>query len=205
MNDWENQTLTSINKQPYRAYTVPFGRKEDALIGEAGLSPFYKLLNGAWKFAYFTAPTEVPEDFFLEDFDCDEWDDIMVPSNWQMKGCGHPHYTNQIYPFSINPPFVPSENPTGCYIREFEITDDWVLIKGMEMPKNCDECFFVGRGFPDWCSLPQIPKDEDEIDDTNNRPDWCPLEEVEEVPEHEYTMEEFMYGQDMGNPEDGSL
>lgn len=53
-----------------------------------------------------------------------------------------------------------------------------ILIKGMEMPKNCDECFFVGRGFPDWCSLPQIPKDEDEIDDTNNRPDWCPLEEV---------------------------
>ena len=53
-----------------------------------------------------------------------------------------------------------------------------LIIKGMEMPKNCDECFFVGRGFPDWCSLPQIPKDEDEIDDTNNRPDWCPLEEV---------------------------
>lgn len=58
-----------------------------------------------------------------------------------------------------------------------------VLIKGMEMPKNCDECFFVGRGFPDWCSLPQIQKDEDEIDDTNNRPDWCPLEEVPETHE----------------------
>ena len=56
-----------------------------------------------------------------------------------------------------------------------------ILIKGMEMPKNCDECFFVGRGFPDWCSLPQISKDEDEIDDTNNRPDWCPLEEVPET------------------------
>ena len=58
-----------------------------------------------------------------------------------------------------------------------------ILIKGMGMPKNCDECFFVGRGFPDWCSLPQIPKDEDEIDDTNNRPDWCPLEEVPETHE----------------------
>ena len=56
-----------------------------------------------------------------------------------------------------------------------------ILIKGMEMPRNCDECFFVGRGFPDWCSLPQIQKDEDEIDDTNNRPDWCPLEEVPET------------------------
>ncbi len=143
MNDWENQTLTSINKQPYRTYTVPFDRKEDALIGEVGLSPFYKLLNGAWKFAYFTAPTEVPEDFFQEDFDCDEWDDIMVPSNWQMKGYGHPHYTNQIYPFSINPPFVPSENPTGCYIREFEITDDWAEQRILLKFDGVDSFYYV--------------------------------------------------------------
>ena len=60
-----------------------------------------------------------------------------------------------------------------------------IIIKGMEMPKNCDECFFVGRGFPDWCSLPQIQKDEDEIEDTNNKPDWCPLEEVPDSKEQE--------------------
>ena len=55
-----------------------------------------------------------------------------------------------------------------------------VLIKGMEMPKNCDDCFFIGRGYPDWCSLPQIPNGEDEIYDTKKRPDWCPLVELPE-------------------------
>ena len=125
MNDWENQQLTSINKMPYRAYAVPFDDRDSALLGDPGLSPFYKLLNGAWKFAYFDAPGEAPEDFFREDFDPCEWDDIMVPSNWQMKGYGHPHYTNVIYPFPVNPPFVPSENPTGCYIRDFDLPEEW--------------------------------------------------------------------------------
>ena len=125
MNDWENPMLTSINKLPYRAFTVPFEKKANAMIGDVVLSPFFKLLNGAWKFACYSSPGEVPEDFFQEDFDCDDWEDIMVPSNWQMKGYGHPQYTNSIYPFPVNPPFVPSENPTGCYIREFELTDDW--------------------------------------------------------------------------------
>ena len=143
MNDWENQTLTSINKQPYRAYTVPFENKADALVGERGLSRFFKLLNGPWKFAYFTAPGEVPEDFFQEDFDCCEWDDIMVPSNWQMKGYGHPHYTNVNYPFPVNPPLVPSENPTGCYIREFEITDDWAEQRILLKFDGVDSFYYV--------------------------------------------------------------
>ncbi|MBO4631397.1 MAG: beta-galactosidase subunit alpha, partial [Lentisphaeria bacterium] len=143
MNDWENQTLTSINKQPYRACTVPFENKDNALIGEAALSPFYKLLNGAWKFAYFQSPAEAPEDFFQEDFDCGEWDDIMVPSNWQMKGYGHPHYTNVNYPFPVHPPFVPSENPTGCYIREFEITDDWAERRILLKFDGVDSFYYV--------------------------------------------------------------
>ena len=55
-----------------------------------------------------------------------------------------------------------------------------VIVKGMDMPKNCDDCFFIERGYPDWCSLPQIPNGEDEIDDTKKRPDWCPLIELPE-------------------------
>ena len=55
-----------------------------------------------------------------------------------------------------------------------------VLVKGMKMPENCEECFFVGLGYPDYCSLPQIPNGEDEIEDISVRPDWCPLVEVPE-------------------------
>lgn len=125
MNDWENQNLTSLNKEPYRAFTAPFDDREGALAGDAVLSPYYKLLTGAWKFAYYGAPGEVPEAFFREDFDCSDWDEIEAPSNWQMKGYGHPHYTNCNYPFPVDPPHVPSENPTGCYIRGFELPGDW--------------------------------------------------------------------------------
>lgn len=55
-----------------------------------------------------------------------------------------------------------------------------VIVKGMKMPKNCDDCFFIGRGYPDWCSLPQISNGDDEIDYTKKRPDWCPLIELPE-------------------------
>ena len=55
-----------------------------------------------------------------------------------------------------------------------------ILMKGMKMPKNCDECFFVGYGYPDWCSIPQIPNGKDDIVDISVRPDWCPLVELPE-------------------------
>lgn len=74
-----------------------------------------------------------------------------------------------------------------------------ILIEGMEMPKNCDDCFFVGRGYPDWCSLPQIPNGEDEINDTKKRPDWCPLIELsEEDPKRIYTIREDALRQFVG-------
>lgn len=125
MNDWENQKLTGINRMYGRAAYVPFDSIEDAKRLDRTLSPYFKVLNGAWMFSYFPRPESVPEDFFEEDFDCCEWDQIEVPSNWQMKGYGYPHYTNVVYPFPVEPPFVPNENPTGCYIREFEIDDSW--------------------------------------------------------------------------------
>ncbi len=143
MNDWENQKLTGINKQAPRTATIPFDDKTAALSCERTLSPYFKLLNGAWKFAYFTSPKEAPEDFFQEDFDCGEWEDIVVPSNWQMKGYGYPHYTNINYPIPKNPPFVPSENPTGCYIREFEINDDWSDRRIMLRFDGVDSFFYV--------------------------------------------------------------
>ena len=125
MKDWENPSLVGINRQDHRAFTVPYENMENALSCEENLSPFYRLLNGAWKFALFCCPEEVEEEFFSEDFDCSQWDDIEVPGNWQMKGYGAPHYTNCMYPFPMDPPRVPSENPTGCYVRDFEISEEW--------------------------------------------------------------------------------
>ncbi len=125
MNDWENQSLTGINRLEARAALLPYSDRDDALENSQRRNVWRKTLNGAWKFGYFSSPVAVPGEFYSEDFDCCEWDVIEVPGNWQLQGYGNPHYTNIQYPFPIDPPKVPSENPTGCYIREFEIDDSW--------------------------------------------------------------------------------
>lgn len=143
MNDWENESLTGSGRlEPHSSY-APFDDRIAAISGERTQSPYFKLLNGAWKFGYFPSPTVVPEEFYEEDFDCCEWDEIVVPSNWQMKGYGHPHYTNVQYPIPVDPPRVPSENPTGCYIREFEIPSFWEGRRVLLMFNGVDSCFHV--------------------------------------------------------------
>ncbi|MBO7147621.1 MAG: DUF4981 domain-containing protein [Lentisphaeria bacterium] len=143
MNDWENQNLLGINKQPARAALIPFDEEYSAMAGDKALSPWFKILNGVWKFAYYDSPADIEEDFFLEDYDCSDWDDMPVPSHWQLNGYGRPHYTNSNYPFPINPPKVPTENPTGCYIREFEIPEEWAERRIVLRFEGVDSFFYV--------------------------------------------------------------
>ncbi|HDX9083802.1 TPA: beta-galactosidase, partial [Klebsiella oxytoca] len=53
-------------------------------------------------------------------------DTVIVPSNWQMHGYDAPIYTNVTYPIAVNPPYVPTENPTGCYSLTFNIDESWL-------------------------------------------------------------------------------
>jgi len=143
MNDYENHMITGINRVPARACLLSFNGIEAAVKGERELSPYFSLLNGVWKFGYFQAPEFVPPDFFEESFDPSGWNDLEVPSSWQMKGFGRPHYTNVAYPFPIDPPRVPTENPTGCYIRQFAVPETW---RGMEIFlrfEGVDSAFYV--------------------------------------------------------------
>lgn len=80
-------------------------------------------LNGEWDFLYLRAPEYSPEGFFEKNFNTENWDTIPVPSCWQMHGYGKMHYTDVWYLFPVNPPFVPSENPTGIYRRFFMLQD----------------------------------------------------------------------------------
>jgi len=124
--DWETQTCLQKNRLAGRSYFVPYAEKTAALSFERGNSPFFKLLNGIWKFFYSPSPVEAPEDFYEDSYDVGQWDDLQVPSSWQMHGHGHPHYTNIDYPFPVDPPHVPTENPTGCYRRTFYAPDEWL-------------------------------------------------------------------------------
>lgn len=124
--DWQNPSVLHINREPARAHLVPYQCVETALIGDRGLSEYYRLLNGEWDFCY--APTgEAPEGFYAPDYSPDglEWERLPVPSNWQMHGYDIPHYTNVNYPIPCDPPFVPDDNPVGCYRRSFTLPDLW--------------------------------------------------------------------------------
>ncbi|MET7388142.1 glycoside hydrolase family 2 TIM barrel-domain containing protein [Streptomyces sp. NPDC005529] len=84
-------------------------------------------LNGPWRFRL--SPTASgPEDFAADGFDDHGWDSIPVPSHWVLEGdgaYGRPIYTNIQFPFPIDPPYVPDDNPTGDYRRHFDLPADW--------------------------------------------------------------------------------
>ncbi|MCY2929724.1 MAG: DUF4981 domain-containing protein [Planctomycetota bacterium] len=82
-------------------------------------------LSGCWKFHYTPSPAEAPAGGSDADFDASAWDDVAVPGCWQMQGYGRPHYTNIMFPIPVDPPRVPTDNPTGSYRREFALPEDW--------------------------------------------------------------------------------
>ncbi len=82
-------------------------------------------LNGEWSFALASTATGLPDGFSAGAFDDAGWDRLAVPGHWQMQGYGAPIYTNVTYPFPVDPPFVPDENPTGAYRLRFDLPSAW--------------------------------------------------------------------------------
>lgn len=126
-HDWENQHVLHINREPARAYYLPFGVKP----GDRTLS-----LNGKWQFRWTKTHEERTADFFKTTFDDSRWAAIDVPSNWETSGYGTPIYVSAGYPFRADPPRVTSEpkatwttheerNPTGQYRRTFTLPAAW--------------------------------------------------------------------------------
>lgn len=124
-NDWENHQLLQRNRLPGRAYFHSYANTADALSFERGNSPWFRLLNGTWQFHYAESPALAPTGFYEENYDASDWDRVQIPHMWQLDGYGRPHYTDLDYPFPVDPPFVPSENPTGSYRVRFSIPQEW--------------------------------------------------------------------------------
>ena len=130
-HDWENLNLMQRNREPAHATLLPYadaasarrGGPFDCAQGERAGSPFFRLLSGEWAFRYLASPAAVPPDY--PRISAAGWDRIPVPSNWQMRGYGIPQYTNVNYPYPLDPPVVPQDNPTGLYRRAFAAPADW--------------------------------------------------------------------------------
>lgn len=125
MKIWENHQIDGINRMPARAHFLTFPTREKALLNNNKYTHAFKNLNGVWKFMFLDAPEYSPEGFFASEYDTSTMDDITVPGNWQLQGYGKMHYSDLWYNFPINPPFVPTENPTGIYKRTFFIEESF--------------------------------------------------------------------------------
>ena len=125
--EWENPEIFQINREEPRATFYNYNNENDAL-GNIGWenSANYKSLNGTWNFYYADSVQARPVDFYKNNFSLKGWDQIEVPSNWEMQGFGLPIYVNLGYVFPKNPPFIEhSYNNVGSYKRTINIDKDW--------------------------------------------------------------------------------
>ncbi len=116
---WENPEILHVRCEKPRAYFIPYEGEEIAERGLRGDSKYFKNLNGVWKFKYYESVHLADDEFLAAGFNTEGWNDIPVPSNWQLHGYDIPHYTNVNYPYPCDPPYVPNMNPAGIYIRDF--------------------------------------------------------------------------------------
>ncbi|MCC8081402.1 MAG: DUF4981 domain-containing protein [Lachnospiraceae bacterium] len=117
---YEDITTLNVNAEPVRAYYIPTSPDQDMTWRKRRETDRFFLLNGDWKFLYFSSIYDCQEIFYEEGYCTDEFDTIPVPSNWQDHGYGLHQYTNTRYPFPFDPPYVPHENPCGAYVRTFD-------------------------------------------------------------------------------------
>ena len=120
--DWENPAVTSLHR--LAAHTPQSSWRDLDAARKELPSDSVVSLNGDWQFSYFAAPEMVPEAWLQADLP--DSNVLPVPSNWQMHGYDIPIYTNIKYPFPCTPPFVPKENPTGCYSTTFDVSAEWL-------------------------------------------------------------------------------
>lgn len=123
--DWQNPRLLHRGRLPAKADYLPYQDLPAAMLYERGRSEYYRPLNGLWRFRWHSSPRQAEISRTQADFPDQDWDLVPVPSNWQMLGYEKPNYSNVNYPFPYDPPYVPDENPVGCYRKICRIPSGW--------------------------------------------------------------------------------
>lgn len=140
---YENLSVLHENTMPARAYYIPASGRMDNLVEHREESDRMQLLNGTWKFRYFNSIYDIQDSFFEKNYDTENFDEIQVPSVWQMAGYDTHQYTNIRYPFPFDPPYVPQDIPCGAYVHTFEYSRDEKAPKSFLNFEGVDSCFYV--------------------------------------------------------------
>jgi beta-galactosidase len=133
------------------AASTPIPYFEDLTPGEGVLPPRATRdsdadrisLDGTWRFRLSATVDAAEAGFEVTEFDDTSWDRLVVPGHWQLQGHGAPAYTNSIFPFPVDPPFVPDENPTGDYRLTFDVPRDWAEGEAVLRFEGVDSAFMV--------------------------------------------------------------
>ena len=140
---YENLSVLHENTMPARAYYIPASKRMDNLVEHREESDRMQLLNGTWKFQYFNSIYDIQDSFFEKNYDTENFDEIQVPSVWQMAGYDTHQYTNIRYPFPFDSPYVPQDIPCGAYVHNFEYSRDEKASKAFLNFEGVDSCFYV--------------------------------------------------------------
>lgn len=125
-HDWEDESVTEINKLPPRSNYFPYESLEVAQTLKMENSTRHLSIDGKWKFNWVRKPGDRPKDFYQLAYDDSSWDLIEVPGNWERLGYGVPHYLDVDFPFVTNPPYIPNDyNPVGSYRKKFSMPPTW--------------------------------------------------------------------------------
>ena len=133
---WQNAQINEMNREPMNAHFIPYTNESNALKQRSLPAEFrYEVnpnierrisLDGTWKFLYSKNNEACPSDFHQLGYNTRKWKNIQVPGSWELQGFDAPIYTDTRYPFTPNPPYVPTDyNPVGAYVRDFTIPNDW--------------------------------------------------------------------------------
>ena len=133
-NYYEDLKKVHVNTVPPRAYYIPAGEDGTERI---------QFLNGMWEFRYYESIYDLEERFWEEDWGTKDFDRVPVPDVWQNYGYDSHQYTNIRYPFPLDPPYVPQDNPCGAYVCRFKYKRDARAPKAYLNFEGVDSCFYM--------------------------------------------------------------
>ena len=130
-DEWNGKPrVFGVNRLNPHVTSMPYTTVEEAIKGDRHASEWYQTLSGKWKFFHVDKPSQRNNDFYKDNYDVSGWDEIPVPSSWQILGYDHPIYTNVVYPWAqnnrVSAPYAPTDfNPVGHYRRTFTVPEKW--------------------------------------------------------------------------------
>ena len=144
---WAQPEVTSLGRLPMRPPLVPYPDLDLARSHDPGRSPWWRSLDGDWRFHLAANPEAAPDGWHQPRFDDRQWRTVPVPGCWTRQDVGDlPHYTNVQMPFRAEPPEVPIDDPTGLYRLEFAVPPTWGDRRVVLQVGGAESCLML------WCN-----------------------------------------------------